>query len=358
MKACLLLLGMFWLLSGQTGTDASILGIVKDQTGAAIPEAAVLITNLDTGLARTTRSGDDGSFEVLALPLGFYAVTVSKPQFLTWQLARMELTAVERRRLAPVLRIGDVQEKVTVEAGIELMQTEKVSIEAAIEEKQIRDLPINGRNPIEMVNLVPGMRFLGVGGLAGEHTVQGLGQREDQTGFSVDGLDANDPSNEKGIAFPNLDAVAQFSVQTSNFSAENGRNPLQVMMVTKSGGNRLHGTLWEFHRNAAMDARNTFATSTPKLIRNQFGFSAGGPVIRNRTFFFLSHEGAIIRREAIFNSNTIAPEILNWDFSSLARRITDPLNGNNPFPANRIPADRISSASKFLYPYILMPNAP
>ncbi len=342
-------------LSAQTGVDASVLGIVKDSTGGVIAGAAVEVTNLDTGLRRTAATGQDGGFEVLALPRGFYSVAVSHTGFLTWQLQRIELAAGDQRRLAPALQIGDVQEKVTVEVGVELMQTEKSSIEAAIEEKQIRELPLNGRNPIEMVNLVPGMRFRGVGGLSAEHTVQGMGQRDDQTGFSVDNLDANDPSNERGIAFPNLEAVSQFSVQTANFSAENGRNPIQVMMVTKSGTNQFHGTLYEFHRNARLDARNTFAAATPKLIRNQYGASAGGPVIRDRTHFFASHEGTTIRRETIYNSNTVAAEMLNGDFG--ARRITDPSSGQ-PFPENRIPTSRFSGASRFLFPYILQPNAP
>ncbi len=343
------------VVSAQTATDASILGLVKDQSGAAIPGAAVEARNLETGLVKTATTAETGAFELLALPRGLYSVTVSKPQFLAWRLARIEITAGEQRRVSPVLQIGDVQQTVTVEAGVELMQTEKASVEAAIEEKQVRDLPLNGRNPIELVNLVPGMRFQGAGGLAAEHTVTGLGTREDQTGFSVDSLDANDPSNERGIAFPNVESVSQFAVQTSSFGAENGRNPLQVMMVTKSGTNEFHGTAWEFHRNAKLDARNTFAQSIPKLIRNQFGFSLGGPLIRNRTFFFSSLEGARIRRETIYNSNTIAPAMLAGDFGG--RRVTDPLNNNAQFPGNRIPADRFSAASRFLFPYVLTPNA-
>ncbi len=347
--------GALWL-PAQTGPESSILGIVKDQSEAVIPGAEVKISNAETGLTRLARTDSKGYFEVLALPRGTYAVVVSSPGFQTWQLTNVVLTAGEQKRVAPILRIGQVAEQVTVEAAVELMQTEKVSVETAIEQKQVRDLPLNGRNPIEMVNLTPGMRFQGVGGLANEHTVAGNGQRNDQTQFTVDGLDANDPSNEKGFALPNLETVAQFSVQTSNFSAEYGRNPLQILMVTKSGTNAYHGTLWEFHRNFALDARNASALTTPKLIRNQFGFSAGGPVLRNRTFFFSSYEGTTIRQEAIYNSPTIAPEMLQGDFSSLSRRINDPLT-RVPFPNNKIPEARFSNASKFFFPHILLPNA-
>ncbi len=342
-------------LFAQAGTDGSILGVVNDQSGAALAGARVSVRNLDTGMERAVDSSSDGAFEILALPRGAYRVTVTAQGFATWQTPRVDLTVGQLRRVSPMLKLGDVKEQVTVEASGTTIQTEKASVETAIDEKQIRDLPLNGRNPIEMVMLAPGMRWLGSGGLANEHTVQGGGKREDQTGFSVDGLDANDPSNEKGFAFPNVDTVAQFSVQTANFTAENGRNPLQVGMVTKSGTNSWHGTLWQFHRNSAVDARNTFAATTPKLIRNQYGYSLGGPALKNRLFHFSSFEGTRIRQERNFNSPTIRAEMLEGDFG--ARRITDPLANNTQFPNNRIPVARFSTASRFFFPYILQPNS-
>ncbi len=349
----LLLASALW---AQVGTDASILGATRDQTGAAVAGARIHVRNLATSLEREVVSSSDGAFEILALPLGPYRITVTAPGFSTWEVARVDLAAGEQKRLAPGLKVGDVKEQVTVEATTALIQTEKVSVEMVIEEKQIRDLPLNGRNPIEMVMLAPGMRWLGSSGLANEHTVQGGGKREDQTGFSVDGIDANDPSNEKGFAFPNVDTVAQFSVQTANFSAENGRNPLQVQMVTKSGTNQFHGTVWEFHRNSAVDARNAFALTRPKLIRNQFGYSLGGPIRRDRLFFFSSFEGTRIRQERVYNSNTVNPAYLNGEFG--ARRVTDPLTANNAqFPNNAIPASRFSAASRYFFPQVLLPNA-
>ena len=344
-------------LFAQAGTDGSILGVVNDQSGAALAGARVSVRNLDTGMERAVDSSSDGAFEILALPRGAYRVTVTAQGFATWQTPRVDLTVGQLRRVSPMLKLGDVKEQVTVEASGTTIQTEKASVETAIDEKQIRDLPLNGRNPIEMVMLAPGMRWLGSGGLANEHTVQGGGKREDQTGFSVDGLDANDPSNEKGFAFPNVDTVAQFSVQTANFTAENGRNPLQVQMVTKSGTNEFHGTLWEFHRNAAADARNAFALTRPKLIRNQYGFSVGGPVRKDRLFFFTSYEGTRIRQDRIYNSNTPAPAMFNGDFG--ARRVTDPATAANaPFPNNVIPTSRFSPASRFFFPFILQSNSP
>ena len=146
-------------------------------------------------------------------------------------------------------------------------------------------------------------------------------------------------------------------MSTSNFSAENGRNPVQVNMVTKSGTNEFHVTLWEFLRNNALDARNTFAQSTPKLTQNQFGLAGGGPVLipklyngRNRTFFFGSYEGTRITQSQIINSYTVSPQMLQGDFAGLAT-ITDPTTGK-PFPGNQIPQSQISAASKFFFPWI------
>src|SRR5262249_17442274 len=339
----------------QTGTEGSILGIVKDSSGAAVPKASVAVTNVETGLAVTLTSDDSGFFQAFALPRGPYSVVVSAAHFTTWRLANADLVAGEQKRIAPVLSVGDVKQEVTVQAGAELVQTERASVETAIEQKQIRDLPLNGRDPIQMVSLTPGMRYLGVSGNTLNHQVQGLGQHNDATQFSVDGMTSNDPSAEGGIMFPNLDSVAQFRVQTSSFSAENGRQPLQVQMVTKSGTNEIHGTVWEFLRNDALDARNTFARSKPTLRRNQYGFSAGGPIVKNKTFIFTSFEGLKIRTQSIFNQNTIPNSFLNGEFGSV--RVTDPLT-NNPFPNNQIPESRFSNASRFFFPYIPVANTP
>jgi outer membrane receptor protein involved in Fe transport len=360
--AALFLICLFMAQAGaaQVGTDGSILGTVRDSSGAVIPGADVTIKNLETGLTKTAVTDQDGYFEILALPRGTYSAAVALTSFKTWRQQPIELTVGELKRIEPVLAVGDMSQEVTVEGGAELVQTEKASMEGAVEQRQIRDLPINGRNPIAFVNLVPGMKFQGIGAstFAREHVVQGLGQRDNQTRFTVDGIDSNDPSSDRGIAFPNIDTVAQVSVLTSNFSAESGKNPLQVQLVTKGGTNEFHGTLWEFLRNDALDARNAFALTRPKLIQNQYGYSLGGPVLRNRTFFFSSYEGTKNRAERIYNAATIAPEMLNGDFSSLTRNVNDPLTPGVRFPGNVIPANRISPASKFLSSYVLLPNSP
>jgi Carboxypeptidase regulatory-like domain len=350
-------------LLAQVGTEGAILGVVKDSSGGVIAGAEVTVTNVDTNLKKMAVTDSDGNFEVLALPRGFYSVAASLTGFKTWLLERVELTLGERKRLSPVLDVGAIMERITIEAQAEMIQTEKGSVEATIASKLIADLPLNGRNPVELVRLIPGMRYLGQGGPERGITVQGLGNRTGDGGgteFQVDGLNANAGMDEGGFGIPNVDTIAEFNVETANFSAEHGRNALQVLSVTRSGSNAFHGTLWEFHRNHKLDAFNTFAkspgASKPKLIRNQFGFSVGGPIIKDKTFFFTSWEGTRIRQERIYNSTPVPPAFFQGDFSSSSRQIRDPLTGQ-PFPGNIIPAGRIVSSAKFFFPYVLQPNS-
>jgi carboxypeptidase family protein/TonB-dependent receptor-like protein len=359
------------MLRAQTTTEGSILGTVKDSSGAVLPGAVVVVKNLDTGIVQQATTDTSGFFQVLPLPHGFYSVTVNFPGFVEWTLPSVELTVGAQKRIAPVLSIGRTNEQVTVEAGTALVQTEESTVQMNIEQKQIRDLPINGRDPVALVTLVPGMLYQGVNSAQDDHVVQGLGMRNEQTEFSVDGASSNDPSAEQGITLPNLDSVAQFSVETSNFSAADGRNPLQVKMVTKSGTNTFHGTGYEFLRSDAFDATNAFAPTKPYLRRNQFGYSVGGPIISHKTFFFSSLEHTRTRQQRIYNSLTIDPAFLNGDFSSLCsafdangtcqagkgKQLTNPFSGK-AFAFNQIPTSMFSSSSRFFFKNLLLPNAP
>jgi Carboxypeptidase regulatory-like domain/TonB dependent receptor/TonB-dependent Receptor Plug Domain len=344
-------------LMGQVGTQASIFGAVTDSSGAALPGATATATHLDTGIVRTAVTDPAGNVEILALPIGSYSVTVTLQGFKTWRRDRITLNVGERARVAPVLEVGALTEEISVEGGAPLLQTERSSVQTVIQMEQIRELPLSTRNPVVLVNLVPGMRFTGSGGPERGSTVQGFGMRGNQTEFQLDGLNANAAMDEGGITIPNVDTIEQFSVETSSFSAENGRNPLQIVMATKAGTNVFKGTAWEFIQNDALNARNAFSAAQPaKLDRNQFGATFGGPVMRSRTFFFGSFEATPIRRETIYNSVVPQPAMRQGDFSGLSRRITDPLTGQ-PFPGNIIPQNRISNASNFFLPYVLQPNS-
>ena len=352
------------MCQAQLGTEGSILGNVVDSSGGALAGASVKVTNNETGFTKTVGADSTGYFQVVALPLGAYSVEASQAGFATWQVTGLILTAGEQLRVSPVLKVGDVKQQVTVQADAEMVQTERASVETTVEQKQIRELPLNGRIAVQLVSLTPGMLFLGVSGSVNGTSsanvdganVQGMGAHGDATQFSVDGMSANDPSTQSGMAFPNLEAIDQFRVQTSSFSAEQGRDPLQVTMITKSGTNAYHGSLWEFLRNDVLDARNTFAATKPTLRRNQYGFSAGGPVIRNRTFFFAAFEGLNVRTQTVYNSPTINPAFLTGDLSSITAGIIDPTTGK-AFPGNQVPVSRFSGASQFFLKDILLPNS-
>jgi hypothetical protein len=354
MRIFLAILAVPALLLAQLGSEGTILGLVKDATGAVVPGAGVTITNLNTGLTRSATAGATGNFEALGLPIGPYSVGVAATGFKTWKLVKTDLLVGERKRVEITLEIGALAEQVSVTSAVELVQTDKTAVEGIIEEKQIRDLPLNGRNPVQLASLAPGMRFLGRSGYELGSSVQGLGNRADATQYQVDGLNANSGMDEKGMGISNVDTIAEFNMETSSFSAEHGRDPMQLIVVTKSGTNQFHGTAWEFIRNDVLDARNAFAVSVPKLRRNQYGATVGGPVIRNRTFFFGSFEGTNIRTDKIYNSTVVSPAMLDGNFSGL-KAITDPIGGK-PFPNNQIPISRFSTASKFFFPYILLPN--
>jgi Carboxypeptidase regulatory-like domain/TonB-dependent Receptor Plug Domain len=344
------------LAIGQVGTEGSILGTVQDATGAVVPNAQVTVSNIATGLERSATTDGDGNFEILSLPIGQYSVSVTAPGFKAWTQSGVELTVGERARIAPTLEVGQITEQVTVEATGTLLQTERSSVETVVQTALIRELPLSARNPVTLVTLVPGMRFLGQGGPEQGSWVQGFGTRENQTQFQLDGLNSNAAMDERGMSIPNVDTVAEISVATNSFSAEHGRNPLQVRVVTKSGTNEFHGALWEFFQNDNLNARNTFAQGVPKLRRHQFGAAIGGPIIENRTFFFGSFQGTPIRQDSIYNSFVPSDAMLRGDFSALSTPIRDPLT-NQPFPNNQIPEERFSSASSFFLPYLLRPNA-
>lgn len=355
--ACLVFLLSGFLLTAQIGTEGSFFGTVTDSSGASVPNAEITVTHLATGLVKRATTGMDGNFSIAALPIGRYSIQVRAPGFRTFELSGSELTVGGRSRLAPVLSVGEITESVSVDAEAGLLQTEKSSAETVVQVRQIRELPLATRNPLALVAAVPGMQwsYTQSGGERGTY-VQGQGQRHNKTAFQLDGLISNAPMDEGGTAIPNVDTVAEFSVETLNFSAENGRNPIQVKIATKSGTNEVHGAIWEFVQNDKFNARNTFAVATPRVRRNQFGAAIGGPVIRNKLFFFGSFEGTVIRNEQTWNTLAVTPAMKQGDFSALSKSIIDPLT-NMPFAGNIIPSNRISDASKYYAPKLLEANS-
>lgn len=339
----------------------SISGTVHDSTAAVVPGVVVEVRNELTGLQWSSLSDDAGRFNVARLPVGEYRVKARKDGFRQFATEVFRLDADQVRSVDVVLTVGAVVDTVTVSGTVSQVETVGGALRQVVDEKRITELPLNGRNPVQLVLLVPGaVNAPAASNLSANSGISVNGARGTSTNYMLDGGDNNDPQEGVSAVTPNPDALEEFSVLTNNFGAEYGRNAGAIVnAVTKSGTNKLHGSLYEFVRNDAFDARNFFALSKGKLRRNQFGGSVGGPVIRNKAFFFGSYEGVRQRQGQTF-SNLVVPTELErrGDFTASTQKPRDPVN-NQPFPNAIIPANRFDPASlKFMeLLQIPLPNA-
>ena len=311
------------LAYGQT-VRGSIGGVVLDSSGAVIPGAQVQVHQIETNRTRETTTDDSGAFHFALLPAGAYRLEIRKPGFQT-HVRQVTLQVNQAVRLDTVLAVGRV-ERIVLEEGetaAPLLQTESAVRSTVIENRQVTQLPLDGRNFFELSLLVPGTAPAAqgsAGAARGDFAIHVGGNREDANLFLLDGVYNGDPKlNGVGVN-PPVDAIREFEVLAGNFDASFGRNAGgQVNVALKSGTNELHGTAFEFFRNAALDARNRFAPageSDPKFQRNQFGFTLGGPIRRDRTFFFGDYEGRIVREGITRISNVPTDAERAGDFTA------------------------------------------
>jgi len=302
--------------------QAELTGDVRDGSGAGVPKATVTATQTETGDVTKTTSGKDGVYTVTNLRPGPYNVTVEASGFRRFVQEGVRLMTGERIRLDVALTVGGVNEEVKVSADASLLRTETGSLGQVIPNRRIVDLPLNGRNFFTLITLAPGVA-------APPPTTVGPsfprlnGGRPRVNEFLYDGISALQPEPGQVAFSPVIDAIQEFKVETNSPPAEFGRfNGGAVNLTTKSGTNELHGTVFEFLRNEALNARNLFAPATaanpkkPVFRRNQYGFAVGGPVIKDRTFFFGDFQGMrqLIGRVAISNAPTVAQR--NGNFSA------------------------------------------
>lgn len=357
----------FWLWLGvwaPTALSAQsaglVAGTVQDATGALVPGCHVRAINELTGLSWTAESDATGRFRFPRLPVGQYRVEISKEGFRIFVSETFRLDADQSREIRATLELGATSESVKVSGTVSPLDTLSATIREVVDEKRITELPLNGRNPLQLVLLVPGaVPAPGGSTLNRNDGIAVDGGRGTSTNYMLDGGDNNDPQQNVAAVVPNPDALEEFSVLTNNFSAEYGRNSGAVVnAVTKAGTNELHGALWEFLRNDVLDARSFFGISKSKLRRNQFGGAAGGPLVRNKAFFFGSYEG-VRQRTGATRSNLVVPTAQEraGNFAATAA-VRDPLN-NQPFPGSVIPATRFDPAAvKFLEAFqVPLPNA-
>ena len=341
---------------------ASLRGTIYDQNSAAIPDATITVTSIATGEVRTTSGNGNGEYAITSLPSGAYRVEVEKSGF-TKYVETLDLLVNQDRRLDVQLVVGRVTiPQVDTTFDIQLKK-DSASLGTVIENRQITGLPLDGRNFYELSLLVPGAvppAPGSAGSARGDFAFSVNGAREDSNNFLLDGVYNVDPKlNTFGVR-PSVDAIREFEMLTSTYDASFGRNPgAQVNVILNSGSNDFHGSAFEFHRNAALDARNFFAPASepkPKYIRNQFGGALGGPIVRNRTFFFADYEGTRSREgiTRITNVPTALERAGNFSQSIFPVPIS-PFTGM-PFDNNIIPDFFINPVGRAIAALYPLPN--
>ncbi len=307
--------------------QASIRGVVTDGTQAAIPGAKVTVTNTATGMSESVITNDGGQYVVPSLTPGSYRVEVAKDGFAAALRDNLKLDVQQVGRQDFVLQVGAVSQAVDVSAAASLIDSQTSVVGQVMANKNIVDLPLNGRNYLSLARLTAGVAPARGSREDGKGAFSAVGQHGSQTNISLDGIDNASRlsggilGNEAQIVTPSIDSVAEFKVVTNNNSAEYGfRLGGMVIVSTKSGANKPHGSLYEFLRNDQLDAVNFFSVGKPRpeYRQNQFGGTFGGPVIHDRTFFFLSYEGTRIRQGQSRTSTVPSAALRNGDFLSKA----------------------------------------
>src|ERR1700730_16207589 len=367
LAVCLFFFVSASLFYGQGGGNATILGTVTDSSGAVVGNAQVDVTNVATGVVSHTSTSANGDFTSPYLTPGIYSVTVQAQGFQRAVADNITLAVAQQARVNVVMKPGQVSETVQVEASSVSLDTDSAAVAQLVSQKQVEQLPLNGRN---FLNLL----FIGAGAVqtTGEqgqmrqgegNAISINGGRPTSNNYTLDGLVNTDTSLNTPAVILSQDAIQEFKVQSETYSAEYGFSANQINIVSKSGTNQLHGTVFEFLRNDAFDARSTFQTTIPELRQNQFGFVLGGPVYvpklyngRNKTFFLVNYEGWRIRNGTNGFYNVPDPAQLSGDFSNSGLLTVaqgcvpsattfcmpiDPTTGQ-PFPGNKIDPSRFS----------------
>lgn len=381
---CIVVLG---LLPAFAQTEASMSGVVHDSTGAIIPGVTVTVTNPATNFVRTAITNEAGVYNFPVLQPGIYNIKVELPGFRTIEQKGVALQVQQSARLDFTLQVGEVSQTVEVSGTAALIATENATVGTVIENKRIVEMPLNGRNFLQLTALSPNVSygFSGAGqedarqgGTRSQQTISIAGQRSAFNHFTLDGVENTDVNFNTYVILPSIDALQEFKVQTGIFPAEFGRATTQINASTKPGTNQFHGTIFEFLRNDKLDAKQyAFTGERPKdaFKENQYGFTLGGPVLipalykgTNRLFFMSNFEGYRERRLSRALYTVPSMKMRGGDFSELTNtKIYDPASTRpdpakpgalirDPFAANLIKSDRISPISQRLLEFYPAPN--
>ena len=356
-------------LAGQE-TTGTITGVISDPSGALIPNAEVTVTHVGTGATFKTTSNSSGTYVFRTLPSGEYRLTATTTGFKRFEASNVLTQVNEATRLDITMTVGEVAESVEVTAPVVNVNTEDASLRTVVDQRRVEDLPLNGRDAVQLMRLVAGVSLYNGSGLTSGTTYPGVvsvavnGNRGNSTNYILDGGQNNDHYSNAPNPMPNPDALQEFSVQTNNFSAEFGRNSGGIVnAITKSGTNGLHGAAFWYLRNNALNAANFFAPAKPGspntkqddgLKRNQAGITLGGPVIipkvyngKNKSFFFFSYQGTRLKQRPTSSFvNVLTAQEREGDFSGFGTPLRDPLGGL--FPDNKIPQNRFFPGTKYI----------
>jgi len=390
--AILLILCVFSASMVNAQTQGELTGAVTDSTGAVMPGVAVVITNENTNIGRKVTTNDNGIYSVPALQPGTYSIRAEKGGFQSMVRAGIELQVQQVARVDFRMQVGQTNEVINVSGEAGLLATESATTGTVIENRRIIELPLNGRNFLQLVALAPNVTF-GFGAAGQQVSMQGgqrsqqsisvAGQRSEFNRFSLDGIENTDQNFNSYVFLPSVDALDEFKVQTGVYPAEFGRATSQINVSTKPGTNAFHGALFEFLRNAKLDARDfRFVTAEQRrnpYVRNQYGFTLGGPVWipkvfhgRNRLFFMTNYEALRDRKGSFRVSDVPSPAMRAGSFvgvtnaTGVAQTIFDPgtrvRQGTaivaQPFAGNVIPANRFNGKAVKLLDLYPVPNVP
>ena len=361
-------------LSAQQITG-NIRGTVTDPNGAIIRGAAVTAHHVETGLTRTTTTDRNGSFVLLELPIGHYRLNVAMNGFQEYVQAGITLNVNETASVSPRLSIGSEKQQVLVSADAELIEPTVTSLGKVVQQRELQDLPLNGRNFSQLGLLQPGVVPLTPGVAEAGGTVRNgqayavNGQRPESNNFLIDGANNFNGVDGGFILKPPVDAIGEFRILTHGANAEfGGALGSTTNIITRSGTNHLHGTLWEFLRNDTLDANNYFAQTKEPLKQNQFGVAAGGPIKKDKTFLFGFYEGFRNRQGKTALTTVPSNRQRAGDFSELCPEgfaggfCTNPAHqlfnvfANAPYPNNQLPQVQFNSISKNLLSFFPTAN--
>jgi hypothetical protein len=348
-------------LLAQELTTGTIVGLVQDPSGALVPGATITVTNTATGAERRVTSAQTGDFSVPGLPPSTYDVRVEQSGFRAYQVQGLELRINQVLRLNVRLEVGQVTEAITVAGEVRLLETDTGGLGQVIDHRRVTDMPLNGRNLVSLALISAGIspkpfnRGTQFGGRDQFVTIEG--GRESSTNYLMDGVMARSLRFNNLSIQANIDAVQEFKVNRNSFSSEFGQGQSVITAVTRSGSNEFHGTIYEFLRNDNLDARRFFDAQKPEFRRNQFGATAGGPMVPNKAFFFAAYEGLREAQGRTLFGRVPEPAQLQGNLSSIATPAIDYTSGQ-AFPGNIVPQTRISRFARGYNKWFPAPNNP